>query len=194
MPDAGTLGPRDDVVVALGHVPVRIAVAGVSGAGKTTLADRIADRLGLPRTELDSLYHGPDWTPRETFVDDVRAVLDRPAWVVEWQYRQVRAMILDRAELLVWLDLPTPVVMRQLTRRTLRRRVRHEELWNGNQEPPLRTILTDDEHIVRWGWSTRNTLRGLDARLAKEAPHLVVVRLRSRAQVEDWFQRLPHAV
>lgn len=191
MPEAPTLGARDDVVAAVGHVPARIAVAGVSGAGKTTLAGRLAERLGLPHTELDGLYHGPGWTPRETFADEVRAVLEAPAWVVEWQYRKVRALILERAELLVWLDLPTPVVLRQVTGRTLRRRARREVLWNGNQEPPLRTILTDDEHILRWAWSTRNSLRRLDERLATEAPHLVVVRLRSRAQVEDWFQRLP---
>jgi adenylate kinase family enzyme len=194
MPEARTLSARDDLVAAVGHVPARIAVAGVSGAGKTTLARRLADRLGLPHTEIDGLYHGPAWTPRETFVDDVRAVLAQPAWVTEWQYRQVRPLILDRAELLVWLDLPTPVVMRQVVGRTVRRRRRRVELWNGNQEPPLRTFFTDDDHIVRWAWSTRNSLRGLDERLAAEAPHLVVVRLRPRAQVEDWFQRLPHAV
>ncbi|HWK92086.1 MAG TPA: AAA family ATPase [Luteimicrobium sp.] len=189
-----TLGPRDDVVGAVGHVPARVAVAGVSGAGKTTLARRLGARLGLPHTEIDGLYHGPDWTPRETFLDDVRAVLEQPAWVTEWQYREVRPLILARAELLVWLDLPTPVAMHRVIRRTLRRRVRREVLWNGNQEPPLRTFFTDDEHIVRWAWSTRSSLRGLDERLASEAPHLVVVRLRSRAQVEDWFQRLPRAV
>src|SRR5690606_20822603 len=36
----------------------RILVAGTSGAGKTTLAGRVSGALGLPYTELDSLYHG----------------------------------------------------------------------------------------------------------------------------------------
>ncbi|MFC8731032.1 AAA family ATPase [Luteimicrobium sp. NPDC057192] len=194
MPDGRTLGARDDVVAAVGHVPARIAVAGVSGSGKTTLGRRVADRLGLPHTEIDALFHGPGWTPRETFLDDVRAVLAQPAWVTEWQYREAKPLILERVELLVWLDLPTPVAMQQVIRRTLRRRLGRQGLWNGNQEPPLRTFFTDDEHIVRWAWSTRNTLRSLDERLAREAPHVVVVRLRTRGQVEDWFQRLPRAV
>lgn len=194
MTDERTLGARDDVVAAVGHVPARIAVAGVSGSGKTTLGRRVAIRLGLPHTEIDALFHGPGWTPRETFLDDVRAVVEQPAWVTEWQYREAKPLILERVELLVWLDLPTPVAMQQVVRRTLRRRLRREELWNGNIEPPLRTFFTDDEHIVRWAWSTRKNLRSLDERLAREAPHVVVVRLRSRAQVEDWFQRLPRAV
>ena len=54
----------------------------------------------------------------------------------------VRANVADRADLMVWLDLPRATVMRQVTARTLRRRLTRQELWNGNVEPPLRTILT----------------------------------------------------
>ncbi|GGM70952.1 hypothetical protein GCM10012275_46750 [Longimycelium tulufanense] len=32
----------------------------------------VADRLGLPAVELDALRHGPNWTPRLSFVDYVR--------------------------------------------------------------------------------------------------------------------------
>jgi len=168
----------------------RILVAGTSGAGKTTLAARVSAALGLPYTELDGLYHGAGWTPRPEFEDDVRAVVAQDAWVSEWQYRAVRPLLLERAELLVWLDLPTPVVLWQVARRTLRRRLRRTELWNGNVEPPLRTILSDRDHILRWAWRTRHTLRGLDERLAREAPHLQVVRLRSRRAVERWVRSL----
>ena len=38
--------------------PQRVVVAGVSGVGKSTLALRIADVLGLPYTEIDALFHG----------------------------------------------------------------------------------------------------------------------------------------
>jgi hypothetical protein len=33
-------------------------------------------------------------------------------------------------------------------------RLSRQVLWNGNLEPPLWTILTDREHIVRWAWTT----------------------------------------
>ena len=168
----------------------RILVAGTSGAGKSTLARRVSNALGLPYTELDSLFHGPGWTPRAEFEDDVRAVVAQDAWVSEWQYTPVRPLLLERAELLVWLDLPTPVVLWQVGRRTLRRRLRRTELWNGNLEPPLWTVLADRDHILRWAWRTRHKLRGLDARLAREAPHLQVVRLRSRRAVERWVHSL----
>jgi adenylate kinase family enzyme len=166
-------------------------VAGVSGAGKTTLAGRIAERLDLPRTEIDALFHGPDWTPRASFVEDVRAVVGQEAFVMEWQYRAVRALLLDEADLVVWLDLPTATVMRQVITRTARRALRREVLWNGNIEPPLRTILSNREHIIRWAWSTRRSLDDLPNVIARVSRPPILVRLRSRRQVETWLRRLP---
>ena len=72
----------------------------------------------------------------------------------------MRPLLVARADLLVWLDLSRPVVLRRVVARTLRRRLRRrlrrQVLWNGNMEPPLRTIFTDREHIIRWAWSTHH--------------------------------------
>jgi len=57
----------------------RILIAGVSGTGKTTLARRIAPIARAPHTEIDGLYHGPDWVPRAEFLDDVRALVAQDA-------------------------------------------------------------------------------------------------------------------
>lgn len=170
--------------------PQRVLVAGVSGAGKTTLAGQLARILDLPQTELDSLYHGPNWTPRAGFADDVDQRTSVPGWVIEWQYRQVRRMLAGRADTLVWLDFPVRVSMTRLIRRTVRRRLRGEELWNGNVESPLWTIFTDRDHIIRWGWRTRHTLKALVPTLEGTFPGLQVVRLTSPAEVEAWRARL----
>ena len=172
-------------------LPRRVLVAGTSGAGKTTLAARLAALLDLPHTEIDGLFHGPGWTPRAEFLDDVRTLVAGERWVTEWQYRTARPLLLERAELLVWLDLPPRVRMTQVVRRTMRRRRRRTVLWNGNVEPPLRTFWIDVDHIVRWAWRTRRTLDGLDEQLAEQAPHLEVVRVRSHAEVEEWLTTLP---
>ncbi len=41
---------------------------------------------------------------------------------------------LRRAEAVVWLDLPLPVILWRLVRRTLRRIITGETLWSGNRE------------------------------------------------------------
>lgn len=168
--------------------PSRVLVAGTSGSGKTTLAARIADALAVPHVELDSLFHGPDWTPRASFEEDVLRFSEGPAWVTEWQYGSVRAHLAERCDLLVWLDLPRLVVMRQVARRTLVRRLRRQPLWHGNVEPPLRTILTDPEHIVRWAWITHHQTGVRVDALLQERPDLPVVRLRSHHEACHWVR------
>ncbi len=165
--------------------PRRVVVAGVSGVGKTTLAARISEVLGIPHTEIDALFHGPDWTPRPEFVDDVQRLVAGEAWVTEWQYSAARPLLTARAELLVWLDLPfATVTLPRVVARTVRRRLRREHLWNGNVEPPLRTFFTNPEHIVRWSISTRGTYR---ERVPAQDATLPVVRLRTAGEVERWL-------
>ncbi|RDV46335.1 AAA family ATPase [Leifsonia sp. ku-ls] len=165
-----------------------MVVAGVSGSGKTTLAARIAAVTGGPHTEIDGLYHGPDWEPRPEFRDDVLAFTAAEAWTTEWQYSAVRELLAERADLLVWLDLPYwRVTFPRVVRRTVARRVHRRELWNGNQEPPLRTILRDPEHIIRWSVSTRRLYADRIPAVERAHPHLTVVRLRTPREVEAWL-------
>jgi adenylate kinase family enzyme len=178
------LGPADE----LPHPPRRVLVTGTSGSGKTTLARSVSDVLGLSYVEMDSLYHGPQWTPRPEFEADVRRFAAGAAWVTEWQYGAARPLLLERADTLVWLDHPRHVVMRRVAVRTAVRRIRRQELWNGNVEPPLRTVFTDPEHLLRWAWrSHRRTGERVRRVLAGEhGGRLAVVRLRGQRQVDQW--------
>ncbi|MCX6463492.1 MAG: (d)CMP kinase [Pseudonocardiales bacterium] len=180
---AGPLGPADP----LPYRPRRILVAGTSGSGKSTLARALAERLGVPYHELDALYHGPGWVPRPEFAADVAARAATPAWVSEWQYSAVRALLLSRADLLVWLDLTRRQVARQLVPRTVRRRRSREELWNGNVEPPLWTVLTDRDHLLRWAWRTHPRTAERVGRVLAAGDGPPVVRLRGRADVARWL-------
>lgn len=99
------LGPDDPV----GMRPRRIVVNGGSGAGKSTFARAIAAALDLPYTEMDSLYHGPGWSERESFLDDVRAFGSGDRWVCEFQYDTARpdlpvVRLRNAAEASRWFD------------------------------------------------------------------------------------------
>lgn len=165
-------------------------MAGTSGSGKTTVAGMIGQAWELPHVEIDSLFHGPDWTPRKSFGADVDAFTRQDRWVMEWQYDEVRGLLADRADLLVWLDLPRALVMRQVIGRTIHRRLRRQVLWNGNREAPLWTVLHDPEHIVRWAWRTHSQSAGRIEALQARRPELSIVRLTSRREVRSWLQHL----
>lgn len=171
--------------------PRRVVVTGTSGVGKTTAAARIAAALGVPHTEMDALYHGPGWTPRPEFAEDVDRFTAAPGWTTEYMYRAAKPLLNERMDVLVWLDLPYwRVNFPRIVRRTVRRSLRRERLWNGNREAPLRTVLTDPDHVVRWSVRTRANAAEEVPRVAAANPHLVVVRLRSTREVDAWIHRL----
>jgi adenylate kinase family enzyme len=176
------LGPRD----ALPYRPSRVLVGGTSGSGKSTLAREISTRASLPYTEIDALHHGPGWIVRAEFLADVEALSGQPCWVTEYQYAQARPMLLARCDLVVYLLLPRALVMGRVVRRTVRRALRREVLWNGNIEPPLRTLLTDRDHIIRWAWRTHGFGPARVNDIAADRPQLPIVVLHSPREATEW--------
>lgn len=175
----------------------RVAVIGTSGVGKTRLARKLAQRLGVPHIELDALFwSGPGWQPRQSdvFRHDVDEATQRDGWVVDGNYHQlVQDIVLGRADTVVWLDLARAVVMWQIVTRTLVRVAFRRELWNGNQER-WRNLMTLDpaESVIVWAWSTHRARR--DRYLAQMESagwsHLRVIRLRSRRHVASLLKNL----
>ena len=165
-------------------------MAGAVCAGKTTLARQVAARWGLPCVELDALYHGPQWQPKPTFRDEVVALAAEDEWVTEWQYPIARPVLAERADALVFLDLPTRVTTLRVVRRTLRRLRRQTELWNGLREPPLRTILNDPDHIIRWAIRTHREHAPRVRDLTEQRPDLPIVWLTSRREIKAWTDGL----
>jgi adenylate kinase family enzyme len=168
---------------------MRIVVVGTTGAGKTTLARRIAALLELPHIELDAINWQSGWRDLtrhdpEEFVRRVAEAIEAHAWVVDGSYGPVRDRVWQRATHLVWLDYERPVIMARVICRSLLRAVLRTELWAGNRER-WRHLLRPS-HPIRWAWSTWDRRRRETAeRLAqREYAHLVALRLHRPTEVQ----------
>lgn len=168
----------------------RIVIKGGSGAGKTTLAVELAQRLGVPHIELDAHQHGPNW--KEATPDELRASVaavldDARGWVVDGNYeRKIGTMVLDRAELVLWLDFSLPLKLRRLWGRSLRRILGRKVLWNGNRET-FRGAFFGADSVIAWAIRTH-------FRAKRDWPPLLVgrsvVRLRTPRELELFLESI----
>lgn len=172
----------------------RVVVIGTSGSGKSTLAERLAARYGLEHLELDAYVHGPKWTtvPPDQYRRELEERMTGGRWVCDGNYfDRTVDWLWPRADTAVWLDMPLWRILTRLVRRSVRRIVTREELWNGNREE-LSALIGRDS-VVSWAMqSHRSHTAELPGRLAKlRQDGIATVRLRSPSEVEDWWRALP---
>ena len=167
---------------------MRIAITGPSGSGKTKLANELARVAGLRMIEIDALHHGPNWKScgPDVLRERVSAATEGDDWVTDSTYHSMLGPFLtDRADVIVWLDLPVPLVLYRLMRRTHHRKKHKTVLWNGNLEPGWRESL---KYLivpaVKTAFANR---RKFPQRFAR---YETVHRLRSDREVREFVQSI----
>ena len=88
-------------------------VIGCPGSGKTTFAEKLRDKSGLPLYYLDAIWHKPDRThiSREEFDERIGEVLSTEKWIIDGNYRRTVEMRLRHADTAILFDLPTEVCL-----------------------------------------------------------------------------------
>lgn len=164
-----------------------VVMASASCSGKTTLGRELARRLDARFVELDALNHGPNWsqaTPEELRAR-VEPLLEEPRWVVDGSYRsKLGDLVLESADVVVWIDLPRRVWLPRLVRRTLGRVVRRERLWNDNRETLWNGFFAR-ESLLRFAVRTYPERR---RRYPADLARFNLVRLRSPRELRAWLE------
>lgn len=110
----------------------RIVVVGNTCAGKSTLGEALAKALSLRFVELDALFWKPNWQQPELveFRTRVDEATREGGWVVAGNYTtQQRDISWPRADTVVWLDVPLPLLVTRVLTRSFARWRKRELLW-----------------------------------------------------------------
>lgn len=165
----------------------RVLVIGSGGAGKSVLARRMGERLGLEVIHLDVHYWRPGWAepPEDAWRDRVRELIARDAWVMDGNFGGTLEMRVERADTVVLLDLPRLLCAWRVLSRWRR--------WRGRSRPDLAPGCPEgfDLPFLRWVWrypkdSRPNVLAVLDRH--RDGRRVEI--LRSRRAVDRFVREL----
>ena len=174
----------------------RVHVIGNSASGKSTFARRLAPVLHADFVELDALNWLPGWVGlNETDPDELirrfAHATRGDAWIVAGSYtRFAKRTFWPRLDTVIWLDLPVPLLMWRVLRRSWRRWRTRELLWGTNVERfwPQLAWWRKDRSLVYWIISAqRGKRKGMLAAMADPRwTHIRFVRLRSVREIETF--------
>lgn len=163
----------------------RILIVGNSGGGKSTLARRLGEKLGLPVIHLDVLFWRPGWVEadEDVFRADILTALQAPAWVCDGNFGGSWDIRMPLADTVVWIRQPRLVC--------LARAIWRVAAYRGQRTRPDMAEGCDEKldlKFYRFIWTyDAKVAPGLEAALAEFGSHARVVRLRGDREIADFL-------
>ncbi len=86
----------------------KIIIIGCPGAGKSTFARKLKDKLGIELFYLDRIYHKADRTTvsREEFDAELAEIMKKKQWIIDGNYQRTIPVRLQNCDTVFLLDFP----------------------------------------------------------------------------------------
>jgi adenylate kinase family enzyme len=119
----------------------RTLIIGNSGSGKSWLAQRLAEQMRAPWTDLDLIHWLSDEhsiaRPRAEALAMARIAASKERWVIEGVYGWIVSELLPRATALIWLTVDDETCIANIRQREAKRDEKDEMLialleWAGS--------------------------------------------------------------
>lgn len=165
----------------------RVVIIGCSAGGKSTVARRLGEILGIETIHLDKLLWKPgcNLTPPEEEPREVAKVLDQPRWIIDGNYTVSLPMRLKRADTVVIIDYSRTLCLFRALKR----------VWQhfGKTRPDMGSQCPEQINLqfLKWIWDYPTSERPeLLRQLQEHGAHARVVHLRSPRETEKWLAEL----
>lgn len=164
--------------------PHKIAIVGITGAGKSTLSRRISKKTGLPVYHMDTLFWRGEWqeVPEKEYVEAHQKILrENDRWIIEGWVSEAMADRLRQADLIIYLDYPGWLAAAHYVERWQKHRI--------VARPELPKESRDRFKFRRFFLSFfRSERPQIEKALLQAADPAKIVRITSMEQMEDYLE------
>lgn len=164
----------------------RIVIIGCGGAGKSTLARQLGEKLGIPVVHLDKLFWNPGWVEKSQEEFDVlhRQELAKEKWIMDGNFNRTMPQRIARCDTVIYLDFSRIACLLGVLKRVL--------TTYGKVRPDMGEGCPEriDFEFLKWVWSYNKNKRERNYKLLNEAQHAETIVLKNRRAVRKFLAQL----
>jgi adenylate kinase family enzyme len=163
----------------------RVLVIGPGGSGKSTFATRLGQILGIEVRHLDSFYWRAGWIKpsEEEWLKTVNELISGDSWILDGNYGGTLRLRVERADTIIFLDMPRLLCLWRVAKRRL--------LYRNRSRPDMAEDCAEklDLEFISWVWNYSHRSRPRVLKLLNEnSERKRIVWLRSDADVEQFLK------
>ena len=164
----------------------RIVIIGCGGAGKSTLARQLGEKLDLPVVHLDKLFWKPGWeqVSHEEFDVLHRQALAEEKWIMDGNFNRTMGERVAHCDAIIYLDFSRFACLFGVLKRVL--------TTYGTVRPDMGEGCPErfDWEFLRWVWNYNKDKRERNYRLLNETKGVETIVLKNRKAVKQFLQSL----
>ncbi len=164
----------------------RIMIIGCGGAGKSTLARQLGEKLDIPVVHLDKLYWRPGWehVSEEEFDRQLLEQLHRDAWILDGNFNRTMDLRLPYCDTILYLDYSRLTCLLGVAKRIL--------TTYGTVRPDMGEGCPErfDLEFLQWVWNFNKNKREQYYTMLSQVKDIRVVILKNRRQTRNFLESL----
>jgi len=164
----------------------RIMIVGCGGAGKSTLARQLGEKLGLPVVHLDKLFWHSGWveSTKEEIDGKIMLELQKERWIIDGNYMRTMPIRMAHCDTVIFLDFNRVSCVWGILKRYLTN--------IGKVRPDMAEGCPEkiDWEFFVWIWNFNKTKRERIYRMLKEAEGIETIVLKNRRAVENFLEQV----
>ena len=165
----------------------KIILIGSGGAGKSTLASKLGEKLSIEVFHLDQLLWKPNWemTDKEYQIEIQNNLIVKPAWIIDGNYGGTLDMRIESADTIIFLDRNRFVCIYQILKRVKK--------YNGSARPDMQDDCPEkfDFSFLRWVWNFPRKQRVTIIEMLEKVPSdKRIIVLKNKKQIQEFLEDL----